>query len=255
MQLPLRDLNCDPDKSRSMTCAALGSGSGEVFDTDHRGMQVKPSEVAFRSLVVAGRDAPPRLGVGFHERGGHPFASKNHDPAYGCCTRTGRPGSARRINYGSSASGRASCSAANRRAQCGRGAYPGEGPVHRAVPQPVGIIDGVGPRAHRAQQRHHPGRRMRAAAVTGRLDADLGGQSGQADPFGDRGHMDGGMGRLHLGRALSSLRAGSLKNSHHRRSQGSSSFPEKLSTDLTRWIRAECPWPTPHPCSMPPEPR
>ncbi|WP_327369861.1 hypothetical protein [Streptomyces sp. NBC_01217] len=35
------------------------------------------------------------------------------------------------------------------------------------------------------------------------------------------------------------MRAGSLKNSHHRRSQGSSSFPEKLSTEVSRWIRAE----------------
>ncbi|MDT9701899.1 VOC family protein, partial [Streptomyces sp. P17] len=26
---------------------------------------------------------------------------------------------------------------------------------------------------------------------------------------------------------------------HHRRSQGSSSFPEKLSTDVSRWIRAQ----------------
>ncbi|MFG3656830.1 hypothetical protein ACGF8A_03695, partial [Streptomyces sp. NPDC047706] len=33
--------------------------------------------------------------------------------------------------------------------------------------------------------------------------------------------------------------AGSFKNSHHRRSQGSSSFPKKLSTDVSRWIRAE----------------
>ncbi|MFJ9357704.1 hypothetical protein, partial [Streptomyces mirabilis] len=32
---------------------------------------------------------------------------------------------------------------------------------------------------------------------------------------------------------------GSLKNSHHRRSQGSSSFPEKLSTEVSRWIRAQ----------------
>ena len=35
------------------------------------------------------------------------------------------------------------------------------------------------------------------------------------------------------------MRAGSLKNSHHRRSQGSSSFPEKLSTDVSRWIRGQ----------------
>src|SRR4030088_2423298 len=62
MQLPLKAHNCDPDKLRpSMTCAALGSGSGEVFDPDHRGTQLKPGEVAFRGLVVAGRDAPPRL--------------------------------------------------------------------------------------------------------------------------------------------------------------------------------------------------
>lgn len=62
MQLPLRARNCDPDKLRpSMTCAAPGSGSGEVFDPDHRGTQPKPGKVAFQGLVVAGRDAPPRL--------------------------------------------------------------------------------------------------------------------------------------------------------------------------------------------------
>jgi hypothetical protein len=46
MQLPLRVHTCDPDKQRpSITCAALGSGSGEVLDPDHRGTQVKPGEV------------------------------------------------------------------------------------------------------------------------------------------------------------------------------------------------------------------
>ena len=62
MRLPQTVHNCDPDKLRpSMTCAAIGSGSGEVFDPDHRGTQLKPGEVAFRGLVVAGRDTPPRL--------------------------------------------------------------------------------------------------------------------------------------------------------------------------------------------------
>lgn len=47
-------------------------------------------------------------------------------------------------------------------------------------PQPVGVVDGVGPGAHRAEQGHHLGRGVGAAAVVGRLDAHLGGQFGQA---------------------------------------------------------------------------
>ena len=40
------------------------------------------------------------------------------------------------------------------------------------------------------------------------------------------------MGRLPLGSALSIVCAGSVKNSHHRRSQGTSSFPEEPSTGI-----------------------
>ncbi|MGW6902794.1 hypothetical protein ACWGF2_40450, partial [Streptomyces sp. NPDC054919] len=40
------------------------------------------------------------------------------------------------------------------------------------------------------------------------------------------------MGNLHLGSALPIVRAGSLKNSHHRRSQGTSLFPEESSTAI-----------------------
>ncbi|MFD9476959.1 hypothetical protein [Streptomyces nojiriensis] len=65
--------------------------------------------------------------------------------------------------------------------QRGQSAYAGEGPAHRAVPQPVGIVDGVGP-AHRAQQRH------------------------QIRLVEERGDMHSSIGRSHLGRALSIAR-------------------------------------------------
>ncbi|MGI5143849.1 hypothetical protein [Streptomyces sp. CA-106110] len=47
------------------------------------------------------------------------------------------------------------------------------------------------------------------------------------------------MGNLHLGSALLIVRAGSVKNSHHRRSQGTSSFSQASSTGIGRWIEAK----------------
>ena len=45
------------------------------------------------------------------------------------------------------------------------------------------------------------------------------------------------MGRLHFGSALLTAPDVVLEKPHHRRSQGTSSFPEELSTDISRWVR------------------
>lgn len=76
-------------------------------------------------------------------------------------------------------------------AQGGRRSHPAEQPAHRAVPQPVGVVDGVGPGAHRRDQRHHLRRPIGSGAVAGAFDAQpVFDKGGQADAFGQADHRD-----------------------------------------------------------------
>ncbi|WUN29565.1 hypothetical protein OG823_00270 [Kitasatospora sp. NBC_00315] len=56
-------------------------------------------------------------------------------------------------------------------AQGGRCSYPAEQSAYRAVPEPVGVVDRVGPGAHRRDQRHHLRARIGAGTVVGAFDA------------------------------------------------------------------------------------
>ncbi|WP_189747440.1 hypothetical protein [Streptomyces nojiriensis] len=117
------------------------------------------------------------------------------------------------------------------------------------MPQPVGNVDGVGPDTSRPAATSS-WRARSPTGVVGRLDTNRGGQIRQPDPLGehdqrqqpgirDQIRLAEERGDTYLGRALSIARTGSLTTPNHRRSQGSSSFPEKLSTGINRWIRAE----------------
>jgi hypothetical protein len=78
---------------------------------------------------------------------------------------------------------------AQERPQRGRGPHSGEQAAHRAVPQPVHVVDAVGARGHAAHQRHQFRRWEGAGAVLrgGQPDV-LAGQLGQTAPLGQPHH-------------------------------------------------------------------
>ncbi|WP_326698487.1 hypothetical protein OG909_14840 [Streptomyces sp. NBC_01754] len=111
---------------------------------------------------------------------------------------------------------------------------------HGQAVDAVGARDDAGGLGVRCRTRpvFHPGQ-LQLLRHEPRQTAPLGqpqhrNQPGQGDQIritersGDRRRR---VGNLHLGSALLIQGAGSLKNSHHRRSQGISSFQEELSTD------------------------
>ncbi len=76
-------------------------------------------------------------------------------------------------------------------AEGGRRSHPAEQSARRAVPEPVGVVDRVGPGAHRRDQRHHLRARMGTGAVVGAFDAQpVAGQSGQAGALGQADQRD-----------------------------------------------------------------
>jgi hypothetical protein len=78
---------------------------------------------------------------------------------------------------------------AQERSERGRGPYSGEQAAHRAVPQPVHVLDAVGARGHAAHQRHQlRGGEGAGAVLRARQVDELVGQSRQAAPFGQPHH-------------------------------------------------------------------
>ena len=134
-------------------------------------------------------------------------------------------------------------------AQRGRGTDPCEHGRHRTVTQHVKAVDAVRACGHAPHDAGDLGVRGRTRTVLRPGQSHLlGHQAGEPAPLGRPHHRDQPgmrdqirviersgdrrrrMGNLHLGSALPIVRAGSLKNSHHRRSQGTSSFSRALST-------------------------
>ncbi|WP_374120009.1 hypothetical protein [Streptomyces sp. LS1784] len=68
---------------------------------------------------------------------------------------------------------------------------PAEQSAHRAVPEPVGVVDRVGPGAHRRDQRHHVRGRIGSGTAAVVFNAQpLTDQGGQPDVLGQADHRD-----------------------------------------------------------------